>query len=125
MSPSQVTQLFKDGELTYIGGKFGGQALGAGAYFDMNGGGNTGYANGATMIAVLNPAKARTIDRYTLQSRAASLAKSHPKFAKAAGSYYNAESIYALAMGNNVITAPNGYHNVIDRSAVVVRQRDL
>ena len=115
----------------YIGGKHGGQALGAGAYFDQNGGGATGYNNGGAMInAVLNPQTARPIDAYKLQNMAQKWAQTHPQAnqlirgmaRRSKASFGSADlSLYALVMGYNVIT--NGsYHNIIDRSAVVVRQ---
>ena len=129
-SAQQITDMFRYSELTYIGGKQGGQASGAGTYFDMNGGGNTGYGYGrtsATMQAVYNPATARVIDFHRLRSQARSFAASHPKFAAAVGSFRaggngNA-SIYALAMGYNAISGgpvSSTYQNIIDRSAVVV-----
>lgn len=122
-----IADMFKYSELTYIGGKQGGQVSGAGTYFDMNGGGNTGYGNGTTIQAVLNPATARVISYNALQTRAQAFARSHPKFAAAAGSFSYGRggnaSIYALAMGYNVIAGgpvSSTYRNVIDRSAVVV-----
>ena len=42
LSPDQIVQMWATDPYNYIGGKHGGQALGAGAYFDMNGGHNTG-----------------------------------------------------------------------------------
>lgn len=122
-----IANIFRYSELNYIGGKFGGKASGAGTYFDMNGGGNTGYGHGATITGVLNPATARVIDYHKLVSQAAQFAKTHPKFARAVGSIRNGSnsnvSIYALAMGYNVISGgpvSKTYHNVIDRAAVVV-----
>ena len=130
-SAQQITDMFRYSELTYIGGKQGGQASGAGTYFDMNGGGATGYGgygrNSATMQAVYNPATARVIDFNALRRQAASFASSHPKFARAVGGFtagHNGNaSIYALAMGYNAISGgpvSRTYQNVIDRSAVVV-----
>lgn len=125
LSPTQVTDLIKYGDLTYVGGKHGGQVYGAGTYFARNGGRPTGYAGtgGQTMLAVLNPQTAKPIDKYTLGKRAQTFAQSHPQFARSVGQYRNSNaSIYALAMGYNVITdGANDYHNVIDRSAIVVR----
>lgn len=122
-----IVDMFKYSELTYIGGKQGGQASGAGTYFDMNGGRNTGYGTGATMVAVYNPATARVIDYHVLQNRAATFAQSHPKFARAVGRFTSGPngnaSIYALAMGYNAISGGPvraSYQNIIDRSAVVV-----
>ena len=128
-SAQQIANTFKYSELNYIGGKHGGQASGAGAYFDMNGGGNTGYGLGETITAVYNPQTARVIDFHVLQRRASSFASSHPKFARAVGSFtagHNGNaSIYALAMGYNAISSgpvSRTYQNIIDRSAVVVLQ---
>lgn len=121
-----IADMFKYSELTYIGGKQGGQVSGAGTYFDMNGGRNTGYGNGATIQAVLNPATARVADYNTLPRQAQAFARSHPKFAAAVGAFSYGRggnaSIYALAMGYNVIAggASSTYRNIIDRSAVVV-----
>ena len=120
-SAKQITDVFKYSELNYIGGKHGGQVYGAGTYFDMNGGGNTGYGHGATINAVLNPHTAKVITSSSLHAKAISFANSHPKFANAVGSYSSRNmSIYALAMGYNVINNNGSYYNIIDRSAVVV-----
>lgn len=128
LTPQQVTDLMKTGIYNYVGGKHGGQLYGAGTYFAKTGGRPTGYgSNGATALAVLNPKTARAIDRSTLISKATTWARSHPKFAAAVGSPSDRSnySIYALAMGYNVITdhatSPD-YHNVIDRSALVYRK---
>lgn len=126
MSSDQVTALYKDGSLNYVGGKYGGKVHGAGSYFDMNGGRNTGYASGSTMLGVLNPKTAKIIDDGSaLQRAVASFKKSHPKTAKEIGALTNdTKAIYAACMGYNVIRAYS-YHNVIDRSATVIRQRNL
>lgn len=137
LTSQQVQDILKYSKLTYIGGKHGGQAYGAGAYFAMNGGSNTGYGQN-TATAVLHPTNAKIISEASLQSQAYQFAQSHPKFAKAVGSYNTGTngnaSIYALAMGYNVITdhsmkngtykRPNSgdYYNVIDRSALVYLQ---
>ena len=138
ITPQQVVQMFTQSRLTYSGGKQNGQAYGGGTYFDMNGGRSTGYGNTTmikgkaykveTMIAALNPKTARVISDSQLARKAQAFAASHPKFARAVGSYNtsfrggkNNMSIYALAMGYNVIQS-GSYHNVIDRSAVVVMQ---
>lgn len=127
LTPDQINAMTKDSEFNYIGGKWGGMVHGAGTYFDMNGGKPTGYGGsgkGSTMIAVLNPAKAKVINHGQLDSAARRFAQSHPKFASAVGGYSNRTmSIYALAMGYNVIRA-GSYNNVIDRSALVIRQRN-
>ena len=125
LSAQKIVDMLKYGRLTYIGGKRGGQVYGAGAYFDMNGGGGTGYGNGATMTAVLNPKIARPITSSALRTKAAVFEKTHPLFANATGGYSSRNmSIYALAMGYNVIMSGNGgpgqYHNIIDRSAMVM-----
>lgn len=127
LSPSQITQMLKHSQLNYVGGKHGGHLYGSGTYFDMNGGQKTGYANGATAIAVLNPKTAHVISKNALESKIPAFSASHPKFARAVGSVTNSNiSIYALAMGYNVIRSDyNNYHNVIDRSALVYRENDL
>jgi len=139
----QVQDMLKYSKLTYIGGKQGGQAYGAGAYFAMTGGSNTGYGS-TTAVAVLDKSKAKIIDEYTLSQRARSFAQSHPKFAHAIGAYssgqYGNASIYALAMGYNVITdhnpdtsgnyirttnrgnATGDYYNVIDRRVLIYKE---
>lgn len=121
---SHIANIFRYSELNYIGGKFGGKMSGAGSYFDMNGGGGTGYGSGATITAVLNPATARVIDYDALKRRIPAFARSHPKAARAIGSVSNETlSVYALCMGFNVISGgpvSRSYHNVIDRAAVVV-----
>lgn len=124
LSADQVTQMMKYSQLNYIGGKYGGHLYGSGAYFDMNGGSNTGYAQGATAIAVLNPKTAHVISKNTLKAKIPAFSASHPKFARAVGNVTNENlSIYALAMGYNVIRSDhNNYHNIIDRSALVYRQ---
>ena len=130
MSANDVIDMMKYSRLNYIGGKVNGQAYGAGTYFAMNGGSNTGYG-GTTATAVLNPATAKVITDRQLATRARAFAQSHPQFAKAVGAYntsfYNNNmSIYALAMGYNVIAdaygGSNTYYNVIDRSALVYKK---
>ena len=126
LTPKQTTDLIKYGSLTYVGGKHGGQVYGAGTYFDMNGGHNTGYAGGTTMVAVLNPKTAKPISRSTLRSQTARWSQSHPQFASAVGPFSGSTmSIYALAQGYNVITDGGSYHNVIDRSAIVIKKNDI
>jgi hypothetical protein len=125
---NHIADIFKYSELNYIGGKFGGMMSGAGTYFDMNGGRSTGYGSGATLTAVLNPKTARVVDYYDLQRKARAFAQSHPKFVQAVGGMpSNGQggnmSVWALAMGYNVISGgpvSSTYHNIIDRSAVIV-----
>lgn len=123
LSSNQVCDLIKYGDLNYIGGKHGGQVYGGGTYFDRNGGRPTGYNGNQTMLAVLNPQTARPISKDRLRNQTATWARSHPQFAKAVGSFSNSNaSIYALAQGYNVITdGRRGYHNIIDRTAMVMR----
>ena len=122
LSADQVSQMTKYSDLNYIGGKHGGQAYGAGTYFDQNGGIPTGYAGGATMIGVLSK-NAHKISYGQLQSRTQTWAQSHPNFVRTVGRFNSSTaSIYALAQGYNVITDGYSYHNVIDRSALVMRQ---
>lgn len=128
LSAQDVVDMMTQSRLNYIGGKHGGQAYGAGTYFDQNGGGNTGYGSGRTVNAVLNPKTARVVTDSNLRKLAVAFDRSHPKFAKATGGYStsfrnNNMSIYALAMGYNVIKDDTGsYHNVIDRKALVYRK---
>ena len=134
LSGDQINEIIRSSYLNYIGGKQGGQMIGAGTYFEVNGGSNTGYG-GTTMNAVLNPNTAKVIELGTLQTRAQSWARSHPQAARAICSFSTGRngtaSIYALCMGYNVITdtasrargLSNGtYVNVIDRSAMVIRK---
>lgn len=127
LSAKDVADMMMYSRLNYVGGKHGGQAYGAGTYFDMNGGGNTSYG-GRTVNAVLNPKTAKVIDNSTLGQKARAFDKAHPQFAKATGGYstsfYNNNmSVYALVLGYNVIKNANGgYHNIIDRKALVYRK---
>lgn len=133
MTSAMVKSQFYDGQYNYIGGKYGGQVLGAGTYFAMNGGGNTGYGND-TIVGVLSP-NARVISQTALQSKISAFNRSHPLFAQAMRSTTSAGwgsgelSVYALAMGYNVIADSSkpransdDRYNVIDRSALIVRK---
>ena len=134
LSGNDINDILRYSRVNYIGGKHGGTAYGSGAYFEMNGGGSTGYGGGsssATMEGVLNPKTAKVIEKYTLQRQIASWSRSHPQTAKAIGSVTNKTlSIYALCMGYNVISSGSSsvhgrygdYYNVIDRSALVLKQ---
>lgn len=126
LTAQQVVDVLRDSRFNYIGGKHGGQVYGAGTYFDHTGGGRTGYGNGrgsVTTVAALNPQTARPVSDSALPRLASSFAQSHPQFAQAVGRYSSSTmSIYALAMGYNVITVSGGYTNVIDRSALVYRK---
>lgn len=124
LTPKDVADMMMRSRLNYIGGKHGGQVYGAGTYFDMNGGGNTGYGSGVTVNAVLNPRTAKIIGQHQLFNLAQTFDASHPQFAKATGGIQSSnQSIYALVMGYNVIKSDyNSYHNVIDRSALVYRE---
>ena len=129
LTANDITQMYKDGSLNYIGGKYGGMAYGAGTYFEQNGGGRTGYGTGATMIGIIDRSKARIIPLSTLRSAISSWSQSHPKTAAAIGPVTNRNySVYALAMGYNVISSGKGrgtYFNVIDRSATIMRKSNL
>ena len=121
MTATDVIDLLKYSRLNYVGGKYGGHLYGGGTYFDMNGGHPTGYGV-ETTVAALNPKTARIISSTALQTRAQAFARTHPQFAQAVGSYRSSTmSIYALAMGYNVIQS-GSYHNVIDRAALVYRK---
>ena len=133
LTANDITDMFKTSDINYIGGKRGGQAYGAGTYFGMEGrNGSTGYASGATMMAVLNPKTARVISYSDINSKWNNFVRNKPNLSKQAsnlGSGSRDWSIKALMMGYNVITSDsNGsshargeYYNIIDRSAVVVR----
>lgn len=132
----QISDIIKNSRLNYIGGKQGGQAYGGGTYFDMNGGQSTGYG-GTGMTAVLSK-NAKIISKPDLIAKIPSWSKAHPKASAAIkrlerstggssqGFFNNSMSVYALAMGYNVISASTthkgraGYHNIIDRSALVI-----
>lgn len=115
LTPSQISDMLKYSRFNYIGGKVGGMAYGAGTYFAATGsiGSGTGYG-GYTMNAVLNPNTAKIVSKSQLRTLAARFAQSHPQFAKAVGSFSYGSggnaSVYALAMGYNVI-ADNSTHN--------------
>lgn len=130
MTANDVADMMMYSRYNYIGGKHGGQALGAGMYFMQNGGRPTGYGQ-KTVVAALNPATARITTPSELQRKVPAFQKSHPKFAKAVGDLNtsfsggkNNMAIYALAMGYNVIwdAGGGGRTNVIDRSALVYRK---
>lgn len=133
MTAQDVIDMMMYSRVNYIGGKVGGQALGAGTYFDHTRGRSTGYGSGnyKTAVAVLNPKTAKIITHSSLMSSIPSWKRSHPKSAKAIDDLVkktggrSSESLYALAMGYNVIArnpgASSGYVNVIDRSALVYR----
>lgn len=118
LTAQQTIDLLRDGKYNYIGGKWGGQALGAGTYFDMNGGGNTGYG-GTTVQAVLNPKTAKIIQSSTLSSKIQAYRNAHPSVAKLIPA--SNSSVYALLMGYNVIKG-SSYHNIIDRIALVIKK---
>jgi len=133
MTAQDVIDMMMYSRVNYIGGKVGGQALGAGTYFDHTYGQSTGYGGSGhkTAVAVLNPKTAKIITYSQLKSDIPSWKKTHPKSAKAIDNLVkktggrSSESLYALAMGYNVIArnsgAKGGYVNVIDRSALVYR----
>lgn len=134
LSGNDVNDILRYSRVNYIGGKHGGTSYGSGAYFEMNGGSNTGYGGGSsssTMQGVLNPKTAKVIEKYQLLRDISSWSSKHPQTARAIGSVNNKNlSIYALCMGYNVISSGsssvhgrNGdYYNVIDRSALVLKQ---
>lgn len=128
-SADEIAQQFNGGMYNYVGGKHGGSAYGFGTYFEQGRHNTrTGYGNGSrarTMQCVLNPKTARVITERTLYNKGRAFAQSHPKFAKQAGSINSSnQSIYALAMGYNVIDSGDSsrYYVVIDRSAVIARK---
>ena len=126
LTGKQQADMLMYSRFNYIGGKVGGQAFGAGTYFAQNGGRDTGYGN-YKMVAALDPSKARIISRDQLAREAAKFAQTHPKFNRAVGGFNNRfrnnnMSIWALAMGYNVVKDPGDSRtNVIDRSVLVFR----
>lgn len=134
LTPDEVNDIIKYSRLNYIGGKHGGKSYGSGTYFDMNGGGRTGYGSGttSTMTAVLNPQTAKVIGWSTLHRKAQQFAVTHPQTARAIGAFNGGNAgIYALCMGYNVISSSYGagslhdtgeYYNVLDRKALVIKE---
>lgn len=136
LSADQIANMLKYSRFNYIGGKYYGQSYGAGTYFAANGynaiGKDTGYGRGlnqTSISAVLNPNTAKVISLSQLRSLARSFENSHPQFTRAVGGYSSSNaSIYALAMGYNVIAdrssgnSGGDYVNVIDRRAIVYLQ---
>lgn len=108
-------ETLKYSEYNYIGGKHGGQRIGAGIYFEMNGGSVPKHFMGknkpATLInAVYNPETVKPIDIQTLLMVAECLKERKPAFVEAVGPSVvgllgkSNISFYALAIGCNVIT---------------------
>lgn len=125
LSPDQIVQMWATDPYNYIGGKHGGQAYGAGAYFDMNGGRNTGYGGGnaSKIKAALDPSKARVITDHQLSTKYSKWAKTHQQSAQVINRMNHGDqlSMMALVTGYNVIKSSySGYHNVIDREAVTI-----
>ena len=125
LSPDQIVQMWATDPFNYIGGKHGGQAYGAGAYFDMNGGRNTGYGGGnaSKIKAALDPSKARVITDHQLSTKYSKWAKTHQQSAQVINRMGRGDqlSMMALVTGYNVIKSSySGYHNVIDREAVTI-----
>lgn len=131
MTAQDVVDMMMYSRVNYIGGKIGGQAYGAGTYFDHTNGRSTGYgrSGSVTAVAVLNPKTTKSISYNTLKNKIPTWRNAHPKSAAAIDNLVkktsgrSKESLYALAMGYNVITdgTKSGYVNVIDRSALVYR----
>ena len=130
LTAQQILNQTLYGQYNFIGGRYGGSAYGYGTYMAMVGAGNSsGYGN-TRLEAVLSP-NARVVGELNLYNQAHSFAKTHPQFAKAVGSISTTNSsIYALAMGYNVVVeggthAPRGgsgdYYVIIDRKALVAR----
>lgn len=130
LSALQIHQMLATDPYNYIGGKKGGQALGAGAYFETNGGKNTGYGSGQTaqMNAVLNPKTARPINMYSQQWATGwnRWSATHPQSAHFINRLNHGDklSMQALVQGYNVITDGTGhgtYNNIIIRNAMAVQ----
>ena len=142
----EYVEMLKYSEYNYIGGKYGGQGMGAGTYFEMNGGGpphvlRVGFRPGTIINAVYNPATAKVIDATTLRMVARRLEMLRPCFCRTVGPYNdgglsgkgNNMSLYELALGCNAIAqyydendvfaenaARRGEQCVIDRGALVI-----
>lgn len=124
LSGQQVIDIMRDSRLNYIGGKRGGAVHGFGTYFDMNGGGGTGYG-GVTATAVMNPATARVVSETNLYRQFRNWSTSHSQTVRALGDINRQnQSIYALMMGYNVVQSGSSgsYYVVLDRSALVYRR---
>lgn len=130
LSAQDTHDMVMNGTFNYIGGKYGGQVYGAGTYFEMNGGRNSGYGS-LTMRGVLKK-DARVISKSNIDSEWNKYIKKNPKTgAKMSSISKGSMSMKALIMGYSVITSASGnsknssgdYYNIIDRSALVLSSK--
>lgn len=135
LTDAETADLLRYGQYSYIGGKYGGQALGAGSYFSMRATGRSIYGS-ATMKAVLSP-NANIIDENALRTQTNMFNSKMPltssEIRRAANRFYSPKSwtgssgeqssLYALALGYNVVRASDhDYHNIILRNAIVMNK---
>lgn len=136
LTPDQMAQILMYAPHSYVGGKYGGMAFGAGTYFDMDATGNTGYG-GKTIKAILSP-QASVITKSDLMNRESLFASKMPltyrEINNSASRFYSSQSfsgsrgerisLLSLGMGYNVIASRigGGYHNVITRNAMIMNK---
>lgn len=117
----QIYNQIAKGDYTMVSSS-GGSAYGKGIYFADSYRGSTVYGNGSrslVMRAKLN-SNARTIDYWRAVSGYSAERSSGSKLGRALSKLnsHDAISVYAVAKGYNVIQASNGYHVILDRSAI-------
>ena len=130
LTGADMHDMLRSGDLTYLGNG----VYGDGLYFSSDLRGSKGYGN-TTIQGVLSP-NARTITERQLRNEYDSFIKTHPQTRKALGfsakrgsSWKNSLSQFALIRGYNVITYTHydgeTYYNVIDRSALIVSDKNM
>jgi len=129
MTGTDMHDMLRSGDLTYLGNGIYGDGL----YFSDSLSGSKGYGS-TTIRGVLSP-KAKTISMQQLKSEYDSFIKSHPQtrkalgFAAQRGARINSYSQFALIRGYNVVTYTHydgeTYYNVIDRSALIVSDKNM
>ena len=135
LTPEQTLDMLRYSPYSYVGGKHGGMAYGAGNYFSMAAHGNTGYG-GATTKVVLSPTASIISDNrlYSgmslFDAKMPLTASEIKRAANRPGMKTSGEtmSLYALAQGFNVITDSTtnpDYHNIILRSAMVMNKNNF
>lgn len=150
LTAKEICDQFMFGEYNFIAGRYFGCQCGLGAYFRENGGNPTGYDRlsvysqkafkmhdnlssccskaSHTMIGCLNPLTARIVDYNALVEESKFFCKTHGKLHSVIGNCKPSNaSIYALAMGYNVIQdseRPKDFV-IIDRGAVVLFEETI
>ena len=130
MTGNDMLNQIRYGDLTYLGnGK-----LGDGLYFSNDLSGSRWYGN-TTIQGILSP-NAKVVSKSQLQSEYNQFIKTHPRTRKALGfsaqrgssGWRNSLSQFALIRGYNVVSEYQGggetYYNVIDRSALIVSDKN-